>query len=110
PVVVEALKQQLRICRQLRIFLGGPQCLACSPVVKLLRSLGDDQSATGFCRHRELRRQTEVERVNGLDAESPGVLSKVPAAVGCAQQRSFGEPSHSSTLLTRGIDFTAQGL
>jgi hypothetical protein len=59
--------------------------------VDLQRRLGEGEGATGPRGERQLARQSEVEGVDGLDAQRTRILQKVPAAGRGVPQRRLGQ-------------------
>src|SRR6185312_8780882 len=80
PSVVEPLEEELQIRAELRVLLCRKQRLARGPQVELFRASADRQLAPGPGRNGKLARQSEVEGVDGLDAQPAGILREPPAA------------------------------
>ncbi len=87
PVVVETLEQKFDVRTEGRITFRGDQSSTRRPVVELPRAIGNGQRAAGLCRDGKLARQSEIERIDGLNAQSAGVLRQIPAPRGTSLQR-----------------------
>ncbi len=98
PTVVDTLEQQLDVRSQRLICIACHEDAARGAVVDLLRPLGHDQRAPRFCGHRKLTREPEIEGVDGLDAQTAGILGQSPMAFRVPLAHGTGEFAQTGGL------------
>jgi hypothetical protein len=81
--------------------------LAGGSVVQFVWPFSNDQRATGLSGDGQLRRQPEIERIDGLDAQPTWILRQIPSTGRGACQCGVSKRAHSSALRTRRINLTS---
>ncbi len=108
PVVVETLKEQLRVGYErgigFRAHERAPRCALVEPV----RGLGDVQHSAGMRGDRQLTCQPVVEGVDGLDPQTLWLRVDPPAACRRVRERRRGERAQLRRFRVGRRNFCAQ--